>query len=62
MTFGAENLKKRTAVLLTNDKINGETTKIPRIMVPCQKVRKETEDWRDYRRLPEEITEFPQTP
>ena len=73
MTFGADNLKKRPAVLLTKeirsvqklwnlrpyDKINGETTKIPRLMVPCQEARTETEDWRDYRRLPEEITEFP---
>ena len=35
------------------DKTNGETTRIPRLIVPYQKVRKELEDWGDYRRLPE---------
>ena len=41
------------------DKTNNKTTRIARLMVPYQKVRKETEDWGDYRRLPEEIPEIP---
>ena len=43
------------------DRTNAEITKIPRLIVPCQKVRKETEDWGDYKKLPQEIHEFPST-
>ena len=38
---------------------NGEITRICRLIVPNQKVRKETEVWGDYKKLPEEIPEFP---
>ena len=40
------------------DETNGDTTRTPRLMVTYQKVRKETEDWGDYRRLLEEIPEI----
>ena len=41
------------------DKTNGEITKIPRLVASYQKVKEETKDWGDYRKLPEEIPEFP---
>ena len=41
------------------DKMNGEITKIPRLVASFQKVKEETKDWGVYRKLPEEIPEFP---
>ena len=41
------------------EKTSAEITRIPRLIVPYQKVRKEAEDWGDYKKLPEEIPEFP---
>ena len=41
------------------DKTNGEVTRILRLMISYQKVKEETKDWGDFRKLPEEIPEFP---
>ena len=41
------------------DKTNGEVTRIPRLIAAYHKVRKETKGWGDYKKLPEEIPEFP---
>ena len=41
------------------DKTNGEITRIPRLTAAYHKVREETKCWRDYKKLPEEIPEFP---
>ena len=41
------------------DKTNGEVTKIPHLMASYHKVREETKSWGDYKKLPEEIPEFP---
>ena len=41
------------------DKTNGEVTRIPRLTAACHKVREETKGWCDYKKLPEEIPEFP---
>ena len=45
--------------LRPHDKTNGEITRIPRLMVAYHKVREETKGWGDYKKLPEEIHEFP---
>ena len=37
---------------------NSEIARTPRIIVPCQNVSKVTEDWGDYKNLPEEILDF----
>ena len=36
-----------------------EKTWVPQVIASSQRVTKETEDWGDYKRLPEEIPEFP---
>ena len=41
------------------DKINGEITRIPRLTAAYHKVREETKCWGEYKKLPEEIPEFP---
>ena len=41
------------------DKTNGEITRIPRLTAAYHKVREETKGWDDYKKLPEEIPEFP---
>ena len=41
------------------DKTNGEITRIPRLTTAYHKVREETKGWGDYKKLPEEILEFP---
>ena len=41
------------------DKANGEITRIPRLTAAYHKVREETKGWGDYKKLPEEIPEFP---
>ena len=41
------------------DKTNGETTRVPRLTAAYHKVREETKCWGDYKKLPEEIPEFP---
>ena len=41
------------------DKTNGEITRIPRLTAAYHKVREETKGWGDYKKLPEEIPEFP---
>ena len=41
------------------DKTNGEITRIPRLTAAYHKVREETKGWSDYKKLPEEIPEFP---
>ena len=41
------------------DKTNGEITRIPRLTAAYHKVREETKCWDDYKKLPEEIPEFP---
>ena len=40
------------------DKTNGEITRIPRLTAANHKVREETRDWGDYKKLPEEIPEL----
>ena len=41
------------------DKANGEVTRIPRLASAYHKLREETKGWGDYKKLPEEIPEFP---
>ena len=41
------------------DKTNGEITRVPRLTAAYHKVREETKDWGDYKKLPEAIPEFP---
>ena len=41
------------------DKMNGEITKSPHLVASYQKVKEEMKDWGDYRKMPEEIPEFP---
>ena len=41
------------------DKTNGEITRVPRLTAAYDKVREETKDWGDYKKLPEAIPEFP---
>ena len=41
------------------DETNGEITRIPRLTAAYHKVREETKGWGDYKKLPEEIPEFP---
>ena len=41
------------------DKTNGEVSRFPRLTAAYQKVREETKGWVDYKKLPEEIPEFP---
>ena len=41
------------------DKTNGEFTRIPRLTAAYHKVREEAKGWGDYKKLPEEIPEFP---
>ena len=41
------------------DKMNVEITRIPRLMIAYQKLKEETKDWGDQKKLPEEIPEFP---
>ena len=38
--------------------MNGEITRIPRLLIPHQKVKKENKDWADNRKLTENILEF----
>ena len=45
--------------LRSYDKTNGEITRIPRLTTAYHKVREETKGWGDYKKLPEEIPEFP---
>ena len=40
-------------------KTNGEITRVPRLTAAYHKVREETKDWGDYKKLPEAIPEFP---
>ena len=40
------------------DKTNGEITRIPRFVASYQKLKEETKDCGDYRKLPEETPEF----
>ena len=40
------------------DKTNGEITRVPRLTAAYHKVREETKDWGDYKKLPEAIPEF----
>ena len=41
------------------DKTIGEITRVPRLTAAYDKVREETKDWGDYKKLPEAIPEFP---
>ena len=41
------------------DKMNGEITRIPHLTTAYQKVREETKGWGGYKKLPEEIPQFP---
>ena len=41
------------------DKTNVEITRVPRLTAAYHKVREETKDWGDYKKLPEAIPEFP---
>ena len=41
------------------DKTIGEITRVPRLTAAYHKVREETKDWGDYKKLPEAIPEFP---
>ena len=41
------------------DKTNGEITRISRLIAAYHRVREETKGWMDYKKLPEEILEFP---
>ena len=40
------------------DKTNGEVTRVSRLTAAYHKVREETKDWGDYKKLPEAIPEF----
>ena len=40
------------------DKMNGDTTRIPRLTTAYHRVREETKGWGDYKKLPEEIPEI----
>ena len=40
-------------------KTSGEITRVPRLTAAYHKVREETKDWGDYKKLPEAIPEFP---
>ena len=44
--------------LIPYGKTNGELTRISQLIAAYQKVKKEAEDWGDYKRLPEEIPEI----
>ena len=37
------------------DKTNGEITRVPRLTAAYHKVREDTKDWGDYKKLPEAI-------
>ena len=41
------------------NKTSGEVTRIPRLTAAYHKLREETKGWGDYKKLPEEIPEFP---
>ena len=41
------------------DKTNGEVTRIPRLTAEYLKLREATKGWDDYKKLSEEIPEFP---
>ena len=41
------------------DKRNGDIARIPCLMVSYQNMKEETKDWGDYRKVPEEISDFP---
>ena len=41
------------------DRTNGEMNRVPRLTAAYHKVREETKDWGDYKKLPEAIPEFP---
>ena len=41
------------------DKTNGEITRVPRLTAAYHKVREETKDWGDCKKLPEAVPEFP---
>ena len=41
------------------NKTTGEITRIPRLTASYHKLREETKSWGDYKKLPEEIPEFP---
>ena len=41
------------------DKTNDEMNRVPRLTAAYHKVREETKDWGDYKKLSEEIPEFP---
>ena len=43
----------------TYNKTNGEVTRIPRLTAAFHKLREETRVWGEYKKLPEEIPEFP---
>ena len=45
--------------LRSYDKTNGEVTRTPRLTAAYHKLREETKGWGDYKKLPEEILEFP---
>ena len=45
--------------LRSDDKTNGEVTFIPRLTAAYHKLREEKKGWFDYKKLPEEIPEFP---
>ena len=45
--------------LRPHDKTDGETKRFPRVKAVYHKVREETKGWGDYKKLPEEIPEFP---
>ena len=45
--------------LRPHDNTNCEITRIPRLMVAYHKVIEETKGWEEYKKLPEEIPEFP---
>ena len=45
--------------LRSYDKTNGEVTRIPRLTAVYHTLREETKCWGDYKKLPEEIPEFP---
>ena len=41
------------------DRTSGEITRVPRLTAAYHKVREETKDWGDYKKLPEAIPDFP---
>ena len=54
-----KNMMKTNVGCKISDRTNGKKNKNPLIVKAYQKARKETEDWNDFEKLPEKISEYP---